>query len=161
MSLARHFPNYRGNEWGSLFRLLDDYNDHITTRGSGLTTGSFTPRFDVRETKDAYHLEGELPGINQKDVELEFTDPNTLVIKGSSKREHTVQPSEDQGDSEAGPSHKYWATERSFGQFSRTFSLPVRVDQDAVKASLKNGILHVTVPKAAAPASKKINIESE
>ena len=157
MSLTRHFP---GSEWGSLFRLLDDYNDHLTTRG-GLTTGSFTPRFDVRETKEAYHLDGELPGIAQKDVDIEFTDPHTIVVKGSTKREHTIKPAEDQAESETAPAHKYWATERSFGQFSRTFTFPVRVDQDAVKASLKNGILNVTIPKAAAPTAKRITIESE
>lgn len=160
MSLARHFPSYRGNEWGSLFRLLDDYNDHITTRGTGLA-GSFAPRFDVRETKEAYHLDGELPGVAQKDIDIEFTDAHTIVVKGSTEREHSIQSPEDQGESESGQSHKYWATERTFGQFNRTFTFPVLLNQDAVKASLKNGILNVTIPKAAAPSAKRITVESE
>lgn len=159
MSLARHFPSTRGNEWGSLFRLLDDYNDHLSTRGTGLTAGSFTPRFDVRETKDAYHLDGELPGISQKEVDLEFTDAHTLVVKGSTQRQHSIEPAE--GQEESGPSHKYWATERSVGQFSRTFNFPARVDHDAVTANLKNGILNVTIPKGTPPSSKKIRVESE
>ncbi|RMJ27617.1 Heat shock protein [Aspergillus sp. HF37] len=159
MSLARHSPSYRGNEWGSLFRLLDDYNDHLTTRGTGLTAGSFTPRFDVRETKDAYHLDGELPGISQKEVDLEFTDAHTLVVKGSTQREHSIEPAEDREGS--GPSHKYWATERSVGQFSRTLNFPARVDHDAVTANLKNGILNVTIPKGTPPSSKRIRVESE
>lgn len=170
MSITRHFPNYTaGNEWGSLFRLLDDYNDHITTRGSssgaGLTATarSFTPRFDVRESKEAYHLDGELPGISQKDIDIEFTDAHTLVVKGKTTREHSIEPAEDTGadaqkDSE--PSHKYWATERSVGEFSRTFSFPARVDQDGVKANLKNGVLSVLIPKGA-PTSKRITVESE
>lgn len=158
MSLARHFPSYRGNEFGSLFRLLDDYNDHLTTR-NGVTAGSFTPRFDVRETKYAYHLDGELPGISQKEIDIEFTDAHTLVVKGTSQREQSIEPAEE--SEESSPSHKYWASERSYGRFSRTFSFPARVDQDAVKASLKNGILAVTIPKGTPPSSKRITIDSE
>lgn len=156
MSIARHFHPYRTNEWGSLFRLLDDYNDHITTRGSQ-PAKTFTPRFDVRESKDAYHLDGELPGISQKEVDIEFTDAQTLVVKGTTQRESSIQPTEEDGEN----GHKYWATERSVGAFSRTFSFPGRVDQDQVKASLKNGILSVTIPKATAPTSKRITIEEE
>lgn len=157
MSLARHFHPYRTNDWGSLFRLLDDYNDHITTRGS-LPTKTFTPRFDVRETKDAYHLDGELPGISQKEVEIEFTDSQTLVVKGTTQREYSIEPSEEEGQDSR---HKYWATERSVGEFNRTFSFPGRVNQDQVKANLKNGILTVTIPKATAPTSKRITVEAE
>lgn len=79
MSLLPRFPT---GEFTSLFRLLDDYNDHLANRNAGLAVRSFAPRFDVRETKDAYHLEGELPGIDQKDIDIEFTDPHTLVVKG-------------------------------------------------------------------------------
>lgn len=157
MSLATHFHPYR-NEWGSLFRLLDDYNDHITTRGSK-SIKSFSPRFDVREAKDAYYLDGELPGISQKEVDIEFTDQHTLVIKGITQREYSTQPSEE--EEEAGTAHKYWATERSVGEFSRTFTFPGRIDQDNVKAGLKNGILTVKIPKAAEPTSKKVTIEEE
>lgn len=158
MSIARHFPSHR-NEWGSLFRLLDDYNDHITTRGSHVSARSFTPRFDVRETKDTYHLEGELPGIKQDEVDLEFTDAHTLVVKGSTQREYSIEPAET-GDESNAPSYKYWATERSIGEFNRTFNFPARVDQDRVTASLKNGILSVTVPKGMPPSNKRIKIDS-
>ncbi|RJE18648.1 Heat shock protein [Aspergillus sclerotialis] len=157
MSLTRHFHPYHTNEWGSLFRLLDDYNDHLSARGS-MTAKTFTPRFDVRETKDAYHLDGELPGISQKEVDIEFTDPHTLVVKGKTQREYSVQPAEGE---ETSNGHKYWATERSVGEFSRTFNFPGRIDQDRVKASLKNGILAVTIPKAAAPSAKRITIDAE
>jgi HSP20 family molecular chaperone IbpA len=54
---------------------------------------------------------------------------------------------------------KYWVSERSVGEFARTFSFPKPVDQENVKASLKNGIISIIVPKAAAPQSKRINIE--
>jgi HSP20 family molecular chaperone IbpA len=133
---------------------------------------SFAPKFDVRESEASFHLDGELPGISQEDINIEFTDPQTLVVKGRTEREyHTAEPKE-QANSEQqavetvekasktpSASHRYWASERTVGEFSRTFSFPIRVDQDNVKASLKNGILSVVVPKATASAAKKITIE--
>lgn len=184
---------------------------------------SFDPRFDVREVGSAYELQGELPGIEQKDIDIEFVDANTLVIRGKTERQihRTNEDSkavEDSSTSEAvvaddaseksassyqqatveddyvdagaaaesseepakteataadaqkptettavntkaaEPSYKYWVSERSTGTFERRFSFPGRVDQEAVKASLKNGILSVIVPKAV-KAEKKITIE--
>ncbi|KAH6667385.1 hypothetical protein B0J14DRAFT_449055, partial [Halenospora varia] len=75
-----------------LFRLLDDFDDY--SRGIGgrhyrshLT--AFSPKFDVKETPQAYELYGELPGIEQKDVEIEFTDQQTLTIKGCTEHSFT------------------------------------------------------------------------
>jgi Molecular chaperone (small heat shock protein) len=178
MSLFQSFP---ASDFSPLFRLLDDYDVHRATRGNAQLR-SFAPKFDVRETKDSYHLDGELPGINQKDIDIEFTDPQTLVIKGRSEREYHSpeggEPEEQaQGQKEKGQSQevtktgskevaksdkhkaKYWVSERSIGEFNRTFAFPTRVNQDHVKASLKNGILSVVVPKASAPSSKKITVE--
>ncbi|KAL2852567.1 HSP20-like chaperone [Aspergillus pseudodeflectus] len=191
MSLFRTIPT--ASDFSPLFRLLDDYDNHRSTRGQGQHTSvrSFAPRFDVRETKDAYLLDGELPGIAQKDIDIEFTDPQTLVVKGRSEREyHSSNVSENTSSSSTPAAEKqpqvedapegegtvvrtggekqvakhtekprYWVSERSVGEFQRTFSFPSRVDQDAVKASLKDGILSVLVPKAAPPSSKKIAIQ--
>jgi len=190
------FPRLAAGEFAPLFRLLDDYDVHRSANSGISSIRAFTPRFDVKEAKDAYHLDGELPGIKQKDIQIEFTDPHTLVIKGCSKRQYTSssdsddnaapraqiegtneshQPAvEDEGaqsiatvarTSAEGPvakttaAHKYWISERSVGEFQRAFSFPTRVNQDGVKASLKDGILSIVVPKAAAPISKKITIE--
>ncbi|KAJ5161342.1 30 kDa heat shock protein [Penicillium capsulatum] len=170
MSLFRtHFPS-ADVEFGPLFRLFDDYNEHRTARHHQPALRSFTPRFDIREGGDAYHLDGELPGIAQKDIEIEFSDPQTLVVKGRVEREyHHTEPKDNDKTTESETavveadktqtSHRFWASERSVGEFQRTFSFPVRVDQDAVKASLKNGILSVVIPKATASATKKITIE--
>ncbi|KAL2838328.1 HSP20-like chaperone [Aspergillus pseudodeflectus] len=188
MSLFQTFPFSTG-EWSPLFTLLDDYDNHRSRKGQGPTPiRSFAPRFDVRETKDAYHLDGELPGIQQKDIDIEFTDPQTLVVKGRVEREYSSEtapsgeeqqkqekqekqekPAEGQGGevaksgdkqvSKTGPKPRYWVSERSVGEFQRAFSFPERVNQDEVKASLKDGILSLVVPKAAPPASKKITIQ--
>ncbi|KAL2867327.1 Hsp20/alpha crystallin family protein [Aspergillus lucknowensis] len=174
MSLFRTIPT--AGDFAPLFRLLDDYDTHRATRGQ-TTVRSFSPRFDVRESNDSYHLDGELPGIPQKDIDIEFTDPQTLVIKGRSEREYhspsggrvteQVEPEGESSEvaktgekqvSRATEKPRYWVSERSVGEFQRTFSFPARVDQDNVKANLKDGILSVVVPKAAPPSSKKITI---
>ncbi|KAJ5106078.1 hypothetical protein NUU61_003425 [Penicillium alfredii] len=165
MSLFRaNFPT--SGDFAPLFRLLDDYDVHRSSRSAPVR--SFSPRFDVRESDDAYHLDGELPGIAQKDIDIEFSDPQTLVVKGRTEREYHTSPEAspegdeanlDQKAKDAQPAHHFWASERSVGEFQRTFSFPARVDQDAVKASLKNGILSVLVPKTTAAVSKKITIE--
>jgi len=209
------FPRFPTGEFTPLFRLLDDYASHQLTRNGDLPTGlkSFQPKFDVKETKENYELHGELPGIEQKDVQIEFSDPTTLVIKGRTERrsesgtppsgllegsqdqgkitesgeqkqqEHYHKPTveEDGKDSSstevaktdgqqqqqqqqqegAEPNTRYWVSERSIGEFHRAFSFPTRVDQDNVKASLKNGVLNILVPKSQAPSSRRINIDSE
>ncbi|KAJ5211389.1 HSP20-like chaperone [Penicillium cf. griseofulvum] len=163
MSLLRaNFPG-SGGDFAPLFRLLDDYDDHRSSRNQPAVR-SFSPRFDIRESEDAYHFDGELPGISQKDIDIEFSDPQTLVVKGRTEREyHTSEPSEAKKGAkksdESKSTHRFWASERSIGEFQRVFSFPTPVDQHNVKASLKNGILAIQVPKASATASKKITIE--
>jgi len=198
-------PRFAAGEFAPLFRLLDDYEGHLSNRSGVSQVRSFAPKFDVKEVKDAYHLDGELPGIEQKDIQIEFTDPHTLIVKGRTEREYSsgtppasLEGSGSQGaieaapegtntpkshkatvededapangestavqkaaakDTSATPQHRYWVSERSVGEFHRAFTFPTRVDQDAVKASLKNGILSIVVPKATAPTSKKITIE--
>ena len=199
------FPRY-GNTFGAdfapLFRLLDegisDFHRQNPQAGRHSSVRAFSPRFDVKEHDNEYTLEGELPGIEQKNVEIEFTDPHTIVIKGRTEHEYTsgtpaiegqeqgriegaegkaphkatvededAQTSTDvakTGDqskevsNEQAPQWKTWISERSVGEFHRSFSFPTRVDQEAVKASLKNGILSIVVPKAKAPESRKIAI---
>jgi len=186
-----------------LFRLLDDFDTY--SRGSGTQNQhhhlkSFQPRFDVKELPDAYELHGEFPGIEQKDVDIEFTDAQTITIRGRTKRTYdsskipaalensgkasaitengnqSHQPTREDKDSTSittqnktnqkaltqaqpkEPVEKFWVSERSVGEFSRSFSFPTRVDQNAVNASMKNGILSIFVPKAKKHESRKITI---
>jgi HSP20 family protein len=181
---------FPASEFTSLFRLLDDYDVHRSGRGTQTSTiRAFRPKFDIRELKDSYELHGELPGIEQKDVNLEFVDPHTLVITGRVERSSTQsnaptgsidqdQPAgriasgekptspkkatrNAEGSSAATeePEYTYWVSERSVGEFHRSFTFPTRVNQDNVSASLKNGILSVVVPKQPAPVAKKIRID--
>ena len=192
MSLFPRFPQQ--NEFAPIFRLLDDYDSHRSSSSARTQSHirAFQPKFDVRELPAAYELHGELPGIDQNAIDLEFSDPHTLVVKGRVERTYEAgnnaagQKSlkatvEDEAGSASeggdgkdvakangkdgskgkgkGDEATYWVSERSVGEFHRSFSFPSRVDQDAVKAKLENGILTVTVPKATAQKAKKISIE--
>jgi len=193
------FPRFT-QEISPIFRLMDDY-DRATRHAMRQVDNqlrSFSPKFDVKETKDAYELHGEFPGIEQKDINIEWTDGNTLTISGrteshreeggrpqgfieegdaasSSSDKKKLQPTvedENAGGNKAvakqdgqevtkhqEPDTKFWVSERSVGEFHRSFSFPARIDQENVKASLKNGILSIVVPKAQAAKTRKINIE--
>lgn len=195
-----------------LFRLLDDFDNYRTevqgtngnTKGSRtISARTFNPKFDVRETENTYELHGELPGIERENINIEFTDPQTIVIHGhversyqsgtppsgfiegsksggaiteggeekhtkphkvtvedegeQSKKQETSVAKKDEQQKEQ-PKEKYWVSERSVGEFSRTFSFPGRIDQDGVTASLQNGVLNVTVPKAKKHESRRIAI---
>ncbi|WPH00100.1 Hypothetical protein R9X50_00292300 [Acrodontium crateriforme] len=98
------FPRVFASEFAPVFRLLDDYATHVassSTRAPAYNQcisnnfRTFQPRFDVKENKDSYELFGELPGIQQKDINIEFTDASTLSIKGRTEsiREEGTRPS--------------------------------------------------------------------
>jgi len=160
-------------DFAPLFSLLDNRDLHRTNRGQFSSLRSFSPRFDFRESDDAYYLDGELPGISQENIDIEFSDHQTLVIKGRSEREfhesNPDTPQDQEGQDETSDEksisvkknnkYRYWASERSVGEFQRSFSFPGRVDQSNVRASLKNGILSVVVPKDAVSGTKKIAIQ--
>ena len=107
--------------------------------------GLFAPSFDVKENKDGYVFRADLPGVKEEDLEIALTG-NRLTISG--KRE---QEKREQGET-------YYATERSYGSFSRAFTLPDGTDGENVKAELKNGVLQVTVPKKPEVQPRKITI---
>jgi HSP20 family protein len=115
---------------------------------SGGDYGLFAPNFDVKETKDGYEFRADLPGVREEDLEISLTG-NRLTISG--KRE---QEKHEQGDT-------YYTSERSYGSFSRAFTLPDGTDADNVKAELKNGVLEVLVPKKPEVQPKKIPIGKE
>jgi HSP20 family protein len=106
-----------------------------------------TPNMDVTETDKAIEISTELPGLEEKDVQVNFAD-NILTIKGEKRSE------EEEKDK------NYRLVERSFGAFSRTLELPAGVDPDAIKANISNGVLKVTVPKPAPAQVKKVEVKA-
>lgn len=104
---------------------------------------------DVVETEKDYRLTAELPGLDEKNVDVTMAD-NTLTIKGEKKDERE--------EKEGG----YLYSERRFGSFQRSFRLPEDVDRDKIEATFKNGVLTLVLPKnpRASEKQKKINIKT-
>ena len=127
--------------------LMDDYHRLVSNLPMA-HSHMFSPSFDIRETENAYLLEGELPGVQQKDLDIEFEDSHCLHIKGKNERES----SSNEGS--------WWVSERSVGEFSRSFNFPSAIDEEKAEAKLKNGVLSLTVPKSAsAKNTKKVPVQ--
>ncbi len=107
------------------------------------------PAADVTETDKAYEITAELPGMDEKNIEVKLAN-DVLTIKGE-KREEKEEKKKD-----------YYLHERSFGSFQRAFRVPESVDTDKIDASFKNGVLTVTLPKTAEAqkAEKKIAVKA-
>jgi HSP20 family protein len=112
---------------------------------------SWNPSFEVKETNDAFLFKADMPGIRNDDLDITL-DGNRLMISG--QREQEREEGEEQG--------RYHAYERSYGSFSRMFTLPDSADVDHIRTDLKDGVLTLVVPKKAGgqPQRRKIQIGS-
>jgi HSP20 family protein len=115
--------------------------------GEELTGRAWNPAVDIYETDQQLVLKAELPGIDPKDVDIRVED-GTLYLKGERKYEKDVKEG------------NYHRVERSYGSFTRTFSLPNSVNLDNIKADYKDGVLTLTLAKReeAKPKTIKINV---
>jgi HSP20 family protein len=102
---------------------------------------------DVTETEKEYEVKAELPGMEEKDVEVTLTD-GVLTIRGEKKTDH-----EEKGKG-------FHMVERSYGSFSRSLELPAGIDPETIKASLEKGVLTVSIPKKAADV-KKVEVKEK
>lgn len=105
----------------------------------------FAPAFEVKETKDSFVFKADLPGVKESDIEVTVAG-NRLTVSG--KREAEKEEKDD----------TFYTYERSYGSFTRSFTLPADVDAVHVKAELKAGELTIAVPKQAAAVAKKIPV---
>jgi len=112
--------------------------------------GLISPRFEVSETDDAVEIAAELPGMDEKDVQVTL-DNGALTIEGEKKAEREEKK------------RGVFFSERSYGRFQRTLALPAGLDESKVKAAFKKGVLRVTIPKtpAARGSARTIKIESD
>lgn len=115
-------------------------------RGKDIASGLWTPAVDIYETDDAIILEAELPGMNEKDIEVRVED-NVLTIKGERKIEQERKE------------ENYYRMERYYGAFQRSFTLPSNVETDKIRAEYKKGILKVLMPKKEQAKPKQIKVE--
>jgi HSP20 family protein len=142
-SLAR-----RGSE---PFRAFEDmvsrmFDDWLSPRMAGEARG-WSPAMDMIDRKDEIILRADLPGLEQKDIQVNLEN-GTLTIRGT--REGEREAKEDD----------YYCCERWAGNFTRTMTLPPGVDLDKINATFKNGVLEVHVPKSAKAAGKAIEIRA-
>jgi HSP20 family protein len=105
------------------------------------------PAVDVREKDDEYLMEVELPGLTDKDIELNVED-NILTL--SSKKEESKEEKK----------NGYLIRERRDHEFARTFVLPAEVDREKIKAEFKNGLLVVNIPKKPEAKPRRIDVKS-
>lgn len=106
------------------------------------------PSLDVYEEKDAVVVKAELPGMKKEDVEVNLAG-ETLTIKGEKKEGKEVKEDD------------YYRRERSYGSFLRTVALPCEVKSDEIKASFKDGVLEIRMPKTEEAKKKSIAVNIE
>ena len=136
----------------SMHRQLDNWMDRAfrVSNGDSLEHSlTLTPGMDIAETEKAYELTADLPGMQDKDVDVSVSD-DVLTITGERSYER---------ESDGRNVH---LSERGFGTFKRSFSLPDEVDQDHIQARLKSGVLEIHLPKTeeVAPASRQIKVKT-
>ncbi len=112
----------------------------------GVTASTWSPAVDIYETTDSLVLKAELPGLTKDDIDIQVRD-NMLTLKGERRHEKEVKE------------EHYLRVERIYGTFQRVFTLPTGSQPDKIRASFKDGVLEVTIPKAEAATPKHIKVE--
>ncbi|MCL6606486.1 MAG: Hsp20/alpha crystallin family protein [Geminicoccaceae bacterium] len=130
-------------------RLFEEMTKSFSLARPALGMGLMAPRVDMRETDTAVEVQAELPGVTEKDVEVQLAD-GVLTIKGEKKQERE--------EKEKG----YYLMERAYGSFLRQIPIPVEVEEDKVEAKFDKGVLTITLPKkpSAEAKAKKIEIKA-
>jgi HSP20 family protein len=125
-------------------RLFEDFGRQTW---SPFSMADVSVKMDVVETKDGVELTAELPGMEEKDVQVTLSD-RILTISGEKRAEKEEKDK------------NYYFSERSYGSFSRSVELPSDIEADKISAVFAKGILKVTVPTAAKPEAKKIEVKT-
>ncbi|MDA8214791.1 MAG: Hsp20/alpha crystallin family protein [Nitrospiraceae bacterium] len=130
-------------------RLFEEFFSPITRRRRGWLKpemGVIVPNIEMYDRKNEIVVKAELPGVAKEDIDLTITK-DSLTLKGETKKEEEIKE------------ENYYAAEISYGSFTRTIALPAEVDSEKAKASFKNGVLEVVLPKREEAKPKEIKIE--
>jgi HSP20 family protein len=137
----------RYTPFGALQQEIDRvFDNFVSWRGFDRT--AFTPSMEVTETDKEIEVSTELPGMDEKDVEISVAN-DILTIRGEKRAEKEEKKK------------SYRLIERSYGSFERSLALPPGLNADAVKAKMSKGVLKVTLPKPPAAQAQKIQISQE
>jgi HSP20 family protein len=146
MALIRWEPTRELNSLqGEMNRLFNTFFDTPLPNGGATTARRWLPAMDLVETEDDFVLTADLPGLSEKDVNIELED-NVLTISGERRSEH-----EHRKDGV----HR---VERASGGFTRSLTLPEGVDPEAIKANFDRGVLEVRIPKPEQRKPRKVEI---
>ncbi len=126
-------------------RLFEDAGRGIRRSDEPASTTIWSPAVDIYETEGEIVVQAELPGMDRKDISLNLEN-NVLTIRGD--RQFKKETKED----------NYHRIERSYGGFSRSFSIPTTVDEDKIRADYKDGVLRIALPKKEQAKPKQIQI---
>jgi HSP20 family protein len=130
--IDRLFEDFDGGMWRSRFGRPTFDLQPFWPRES---TWAAVPAVDIAETDKAYEITAELPGMDEKNIEVKFAD-GVLTIRGEKKDEKEEKKKD------------YYLSERSYGSFQRSFQVPDGVDTDKIEATFKKGVLSVALPKS-------------
>jgi HSP20 family protein len=134
-------------ELARLEREMEDMFGRLPAWPWGERERGWAPAVDMVDHKEEFVLRADLPGLDEKDIEVTVED-GTVTIRGE-RKEETEEKKED-----------YYFSERTYGVFARTLPLPAGVEADKVKATFKKGVLEVHMPKAKETKCKKIEIKA-
>jgi HSP20 family protein len=126
-------------------RMFEDVFTGRTDEGKDFAAGTWAPSVDIFETEKELVLTAEVPGIDEKDIEIKVED-NTLSLKGERKFEKETKE------------ESYHRIERSYGSFYRAFALPDSINSEKIQATHENGVLKITMPKKNARQPRKVKI---
>jgi HSP20 family protein len=142
MSVVRFEP------WALLNRLHREFDQTIE---SGAREATWSPAVDVHEEAERFVVRADLPGVKPADIEI-TADKGVLSLRGTRNFEQKLEDGQNNG--------KYSRVERVHGKFVRSFTLPENVQADAIKASFKDGVLELTIPKIAKVEPRRIEIQA-
>ncbi len=138
MTVVRYEP------WALLNRLHREFDQSFDTVTRDAT---WSPAVDIHEEAERFVVHADLPGVKPADIEI-TTDKGVLSLRGTRQFEQR----NDEG--------RYSRVERVTGKFVRSFTLPENVQADAIKASFKDGVLELTIPKIAKPEPRRIEVQA-
>lgn len=144
----KYLPRNKSESIRTRESIFDDlFNELYSLPTSFLSRGGIdlSPRVDISETDKEYKIEAELPGINQKEIDIKI-DNNILTIKGNKE------------DIKEEKEKHYHLKEIYYGSFQRSISLPNNIEAEKIAATFRNGVLNISVPKNDKRAAKKIEV---
>jgi HSP20 family protein len=145
MTLVRFKPM---REFNNINNSIQQYLDDFSSLKSSVSLNDFSPKIDISEKGNQLVIDAEISGIKKEDLKITLQD-NILTIEGEKKNVSDVNET------------KYFLTERSYGTFKRSFTLPEEVDSEKVNAKFENGLLKITLEKVVekAPEEKIIKVK--